>query len=70
MTRWEQLLRARAGDAGYSEGFIEHYLLPLLDPDWLTLPVQYVLAGVVVLFNLAVYGWVWFQRRRNAAEAP
>lgn len=70
LTRWEQLLRARAGDAGYSEGFIEHYLLPLLYPDWLTLPVQYVLAGVVVLFNLAVYGWVWFQRRRNAAEAP
>ena len=70
LTRWEQLLRARAGDTGYSEGFIEHYLLPLLYPDWLTLPVQYVLAGVVVLFNLAVYGWVWFQRRRNAAEAP
>ncbi|EWC42832.1 DUF2784 family protein [Pseudomonas stutzeri] len=63
LTHWEQLLRARAGNAGYSEGFIEHYLLPLLYPDWLTLPVQYVLAGIVMLCNLLVYGWVWYQRR-------
>ena len=66
LTAWEQQLRLRAGEAGYSEGFVEHYLLPLLYPDWLTLPVQYVLAAVVVLCNLAIYAWViwrWRQRR-------
>lgn len=66
LTAWEQQLRLRAGEAGYSEGFVEHYLLPLLYPDWLTLPVQYVLAAVVLLCNLAIYAWViwrWRQRR-------
>ncbi len=66
LTAWEQQLRLRAGEAGYSEGFVEHYLLPLLYPDWLTLPVQFVLAAVVVLCNLAIYAWViwrWRQRR-------
>lgn len=65
LTGWEQQLRLRAGEAGYSVGFVEHYLLPLLYPDWLTLPVQYVLAGVVLIVNLAVYAWVWRRWRRH-----
>lgn len=65
LTGWEQQLRLRAGEAGYSVGFVEHYLLPLLYPDWLTLPVQYVLAGVVLIVNLAVYAWVWRSWRRQ-----
>ncbi|MNC57312.1 hypothetical protein D3C75_1069660 [compost metagenome] len=65
LTAWEQQLRLRAGEAGYSVGFVEHYLLPLLYPDWLTLPVQYVLAGVVLIVNLAVYAWVWRSWRRH-----
>ena len=63
LTHWEQLLRLRAGDAGYSEGFVEHYLMPLIYPDWLTLPAQYVLAAVVLLVNVGIYGWVWLRRR-------
>ena len=65
LTTWEQQLRLRAGEAGYSEGFVEHYLLPLLYPDWLSLPVQYVLAAVVLLCNLAIYAWVWRRWRRR-----
>ena len=65
LTAWEQQLRLRAGQAGYSEGFVEHYLLPLLYPDWLSLPVQYVLAAVVVATNLLIYAWViWRWRSR------
>lgn len=63
LTTWEQQLRLRGGEAGYSEGFVEHYLLPLLYPDWLSLPVQYVLAAFVLLVNLAIYAWVWRRRR-------
>jgi len=65
LTAWEQQLRLRAGEAGYSEGFVEHYLLPLLYPDWLTLPVQYVLAAVVLLCNLAIYAWVIWRWRQH-----
>lgn len=64
LTLWEQALRLQAGDAGYSEGFIEHYLLPILYPAWLTLPVEVVLAAVVLLSNLLVYAWVYRRRRR------
>lgn len=72
LTHWEQTLRRLAGETGYSEGFIEHYVLPLLYPGWLTLPVQYVLAGVVLISNVLVYAWVWHRRRRshNAASSP
>ena len=66
LTRWEKWLRERAGESGYSEGFIEHYLLPVLYPSWLTLPVQYVLAAVVIACNLLAYAWVWSRRRRQA----
>ncbi|CAM5585873.1 hypothetical protein SSTU70S_00974 [Stutzerimonas stutzeri] len=69
LTHWEQALRQLAGETGYSEGFIEHYVLPLLYPDWLTLPVQYVLAGVVVIINVLVYAWVWQRRRRPRAAS-
>ncbi|MCC6074793.1 DUF2784 domain-containing protein [Pseudomonas sp. GCM10022188] len=69
LTAWEQQLRLRAGEAGYSEGFIEHYLLPLLYPDWLSLPVQYVLAAFVLLVNLAIYIWVWRRYLRHDAQA-
>lgn len=65
LTDWEQALRLRAGDAGYSGSFIEHYLLPIIYPHWLTLPLQYVLAAVVVAVNLMVYGWLWHRRRRG-----
>ncbi|WP_313328689.1 DUF2784 domain-containing protein [Stutzerimonas balearica] len=66
LTHWEQRLRSISGDTGYSEGFIEHYLLPALYPSWLSLPVQYVLAGVVLLANLLIYAWLW---RRRVAQS-
>lgn len=65
LTSWEKLLRDRAGDGGYSTGFIEHYLLPVLYPSWLTLPVQYVLAAVVIVCNLLAYAWVWSRRHKH-----
>ncbi len=37
--------------------------MPLIYPDWLTLPAQYVLAAVVLLVNVGIYGWVWLRRR-------
>jgi len=69
LTHWENLLRRLAGSAGYEAGFIEHYLLPLIYPAWLSVPVQYLLAAVVVLSNVLIYGGLAWrrQRRRDAA---
>lgn len=58
LTYIENYLRSRAGQSGYSEGFIEHYLLPVIYPAGLTQKIQFVLAGVVVLVNVIAYGWL------------
>ncbi|MFW6079781.1 MAG: DUF2784 domain-containing protein [Gemmatimonadota bacterium] len=59
LTPIENSLRRSAGEAGYSGGFIEHYLLPVIYPGGLTREVQLVLAGVVVVVNVVVYLVVW-----------
>ncbi|MDX2353261.1 DUF2784 domain-containing protein [Stutzerimonas xanthomarina] len=69
LTHWENLLRRLAGTAGYEAGFIEHYLLPLIYPAWLSVPVQYLLAAIVVVLNALIYGGlVWRRRHRSAAR--
>jgi len=68
LTTLENHLRLRAGQSGYTESFIEHYLLGLIYPAGLTRDVQLALAGVVVVVNLAIYGWLvfrWRQRRQR-----
>ena len=69
LTPLEQLLRQKAGQAGYSGGFIDHYLVPLMYPGALTARIQIILGIVVVLLNLILYGFVirrW--RRRSGAS--
>ncbi len=56
LTPVENTFRARAGLAGYSGGFVEHHLLPLLYPTGLTAPTQLALGSVVVVVNLIAYG--------------
>jgi uncharacterized protein DUF2784 len=68
LTPLENHFRRLGGEAGYSGGFIEHYLLPVLYPAGLTRGVQYVLAGVVVGVNLFAYGWA-LRRRRSRGRA-
>ena len=63
LTPLENAFRQRSGAAGYEGGFIDHYVLPVLYPDWLTLPVQLVLASVVVVANVAIYALIWRRRR-------
>jgi hypothetical protein len=65
LTPLENRFRRLAGEEGYGTGFIENYILPLLYPDWLTLPVQYVLAGVVVVLNVVFYGIVVWRRGKG-----
>lgn len=55
LTTWENALLGRAGEAGYSQSFVEHYLLPIIYPAGLTRHVQLLLAAVVIAINLVVY---------------
>ena len=65
LTPLENRLRIAAGEAGYTGGFIEHYLLALIYPAGLTHEIQYVLAAIVVGVNGLAYAWVWRGRRRR-----
>jgi hypothetical protein len=69
LTPLEVSLRVRAGQVGYSGGFVEHYLIPLLYPKALTPGIQIAEGIVVLAVNLALYGWVWrvrlAERRRG-----
>ena len=65
LTPLEVALRLEAGLEGYSGGFIERYLVPVVYPPGLSRTVQWVLAGGLILVNAGVYGWVW--RRLRAA---
>lgn len=55
LTPLENHFRHLAGLQGYSGGFIENYLLPVIYPSGLTPSIQIVLGSVVVAVNLAVY---------------
>lgn len=66
LTLAENYLRLRAGQSGYSGGFIEHYLLAMIYPAGLTRDTELVLAGVVVAVNAVLYGWALRAWRRNA----
>ena len=67
LTPLENMLREQAGSSGFSGGFVAHYLVPLIYPAGLTLDIQWLLAGVVVAVNLAVYGALLMQRRTARA---
>ncbi|HEJ3978977.1 TPA: DUF2784 domain-containing protein [Pseudomonas aeruginosa] len=62
LTPLENRLRRAAGDAGYSGGFVEHYLLPLLYPAGLTPAVQWILGAIVLLVNLIAYLYLLHRR--------
>lgn len=63
LTPLEIAWRVRGGEAGYSGGFVEHYVLPLLYPEGLTRGVQVALGVFVVTVNLAIYALVWRKRK-------
>lgn len=63
LTPLENHLRRLGGEAGYSGGFVEHYVLPVLYPAGLSRGVQLGLGIFVVLLNAIVYTAVWRRRR-------
>ncbi len=68
LTTWENDLRQSAGESGYAESFVEHYLVPIIYPAGLTRDVQLTLAGIVVFANLVIYGWLLYRWNRSRAR--
>ena len=65
LTPLENRLRVMAGQEGYTRGFIEEYLAPLIYPPGLAPALQLYLGLAVVLINLVVYVFVLRRIRRR-----
>lgn len=68
LTPLEVSLREAAGQAGYSGGFLQHYVIPVLYPAGLTRGIQVGLGVTVLVLNLAAYSVVWRRKRRASRE--
>ncbi len=56
LTPLENHWRRLAGEAGYPGGFLDHYVVPILYPSWLTRPDQWTLAALLLAINVIAYG--------------
>jgi len=65
LTPLEQHVRRLAGETGYSGGFIQHYLLPLIYPAGLTRELQTLFALCVITVNLVIYTIIYVKYRRG-----
>jgi hypothetical protein len=65
LTPLENTLRLRAGEAGYTAGFIEHYIVPVIYPPGLTREMQIGLGIALVLVNATAYAVVIVRRQRS-----
>jgi hypothetical protein len=65
LTPLEIGLRQAAGQAGYSAGFVEHYLIPLIYPAGLTPQIQLWLGGFVLVLNLLIYALILLRCKRR-----
>jgi hypothetical protein len=68
LTPLENYLRNQAGERGYTGGFIEHYIFPLLYPVGLTRDTQFLFGVIVVAINLVAYGIIVVRARRTRAR--
>jgi hypothetical protein len=67
LTPLENAWRMRAGEAGYSGGFVEHDLLHVLYPPALTRSIQWALGAAVLVLNVLAYA-VAYRRWREARD--
>ncbi len=70
LTYLENYLRIKAGQSGYAESFIQHYLLAVIYPAGLTRGIQFALAGAVVIANVVIYGWLLYLRHMAGRADP
>ena len=61
LTTLENYLLEKAGLGGYSESFIQHYLVPIIYPAGLTRDTQFAIAVIVAFINGAAYGWILYR---------
>ncbi len=70
LTPLEVHWRHLGGEAGYSGGFLAHYLVRVLYPPGLTWHIQWVLAALLIAINALAYGRLLQRRRAPPSPLP
>lgn len=65
LTPLENHFRRMASGHGYPKGFIEHYLVPLIYPEQLTMSLQWLLGSLILVINIFVYYCVLRKQRKQ-----
>jgi hypothetical protein len=68
LTPLENWLRFQGGESGYSSGFIEYYIHPLLYPEMLTRNGQLLLGILLLGFNVIIYLRVFSRRGEDRVQ--
>lgn len=66
LTPLEQALRRMSGQHGYTGGFIQHYILPVIYPPALNEDIQLILGVLLILINVIIYLWVFLKPDRKS----
>ncbi len=70
LTPLENHFRSLAGQSGYTGGFVEHYILPVLYPtDW-TVSLRVILGALVLFVNALAYGVYFWRIARSHPPQP
>jgi hypothetical protein len=68
LTPLENHFRQLASGQGFSGGFIEHYLVPIIYPTGLDATLQWFLGSMVILINLVIYLFVLNRARKRSRQ--
>ncbi len=68
LTPLEFRLRAAGGQAGYSGGFVEHYIQPVLYSVESYMPMQIAIGSFIILINLAIYGLLLWRLKNHGSN--
>ena len=68
LTPLENRFRQLAGDSGYADSFLEEYIVSIVYPAGMTFDVVLAAGISLPIWNLAVYGWVWWRRSTGGTQ--
>ncbi|MGM0558027.1 MAG: DUF2784 domain-containing protein [Myxococcota bacterium] len=63
LTPLERRLRVAAGQGGYQESFVEHYIVPIIYPSGYSFGLRMALGTAVIVINVAIYAWLIVRSR-------
>ena len=68
LTPLEYHFRQAAGHGVYHQGFVDHYILPLVYPSGLTREGQILLGFLVVAVNIALYAFIFHLKKQKKRD--